>query len=508
MKKLFVILLCALFVWGIALRSVELINGNYLFGHDQGRDYLAAYSIVEHHKLTLIGSEVGSGVAGINGLFHGPGYLYLMSLAYALFHGDPIGGQLFMVLFGIATMAVAAWAGYRMMGRLGSLVLLLFVSVSPLIVSQSRFIWSVHPFTVFIVLALYFAFRIPDKPRLFAPLAVFASGMIYHSQLGVAAPLTLALVLSLPLIYRVFDWRTYCYTWCALILVYSPMIAFEARHGFIGTTSILSYLKNSPSNTGSIVDPVLLSSHMRNYLDHFINTFTFEFGWIPRNIQAIILWATLPVVGFGAVKSTSYKQKAFIGFVIFMSILTWIFYLLLRNVIWDYYLAHLRIGSIVLYSLSFISLVRAFHTSVWAKAGVAIFVIFLMSMVVGSAFRQCVSYTVDIHDLGVYEKILGKRYVLDTIYHDAQGEPFSVFVFMPSIYTYPYDYLFKTYGKLTYGFEPFHDKKGLAYLIIEPDKSQPWRHSGWLETVVDGGDTVWKKTLLNGLILEKRMYPL
>jgi hypothetical protein len=507
MKKLFVVLLFVLFIWGILLRSVELINGNYLFGHDHGRDYLAAYSIVENHKLTLIGSEVGSGVAGISGLFHGPGYFYLISLAYVLFHGDPIGGQLCMFLFGIITMTAASWVGYKMMGKLGSLTLLFFVTVSPLIVSQSRFIWSVHPFTVFIVLALYFAFRIPDNPRLFAPLAIFAAGMTHHSQLGVAVPLTLTLMLSFPLIYRISDRRTYLYSFFVLILVYFPMIAFEARHGFMGTRSILSYVKNG-GGTSSIFDSVRLSSHMINYLDNFTNTFTFEFGWIPRNIQLIMLWATLPVVGFGFLRNKVHKQRVFMFLIIFMFIFTWVFYLLLNNVIWDYYLTHLRIGVIFMYSLVFVSLVRSFHKSILEKLGIIVFIVFFVGVFVGSAFRQYISYTVDIHDLGVYEKILGKRYVIDEIYKDAQGEPFSVFVFMPSIYTYPYDYLFATYGKRKYGFEPTHEKKGLAYLIIEPDFSQPWRHNGWLETVVQGGETVWKKTLLNGLILEKRLYPL
>ena len=117
-----------------------------------------------------------------------------------------------------------------------------------------------------------------------------------------------------------------------------------------------------------------------------------------------------------------------------------------------------------------------------------------------------VSYTSDLGDTGKFEKIQGKRFVLDTIYKDANGQPFSVFVFIPSVYTWPYDYLFKTYGKQTYGYEPGRQKKGLAYLISEPDNDKPWRQNGWLETVVQGGKTIWIKTLLNGLILERRQY--
>jgi dolichyl-phosphate-mannose--protein O-mannosyl transferase len=196
-KKLFLPILIVLMVWGILLRSPEIISGNYLFGHDHGRDYLAAYNIAVNHKLTLIGAEAGSGVAGINGIFHGPGYFYLIALAYALFQGNPIGAQVFMLLFGIAALIAAAWTGYKMFGRVGSVLFLFFVAVSPLIVSQSRFIWSSHPITVFILLALYFVYKIPDNPKIYAPLSVFIAGFTYNSQLGVSVPLTVSILFSI-----------------------------------------------------------------------------------------------------------------------------------------------------------------------------------------------------------------------------------------------------------------------------------------------------------------------
>jgi hypothetical protein len=78
---------------------------------------------------------------------------------------------------------------------------------------------------------------------------------------------------------------------------------------------------------------------------------------------------------------------------------------------------------------------------------------------------------------------------------------------MAPIYTYPYDYLFKTYGKETYGYVPGSEKKGLVYLIIEPDGSKPWTYKGWLETVIVGGDIISTTTLGTGHIIQKRIFP-
>jgi hypothetical protein len=489
---IFWIFIFGIFIWGIALRVVEVVNGNYLFGLDQGRDYLAAYNIIVNHKLTLIGAEAGSGVAGINGIFHGPGYFYLISLAYVLFHGDPIGAEMFMFLFGISALILSAWVGYKMLGRLGSVLFLFFTAVSPLIVSQSRFIWSSHPITVFVILALYFVYRIPDNPKRFAPLAVFVAGFTYNSQLGVSVPLTVSILLSIPFVFRIRDWKVYLYSLFALGLAFLPMILFDIRHGFTDVRSALAYMSSGTATNGSMFDAKRLASHAFDYWNNFYNTFTFEFGWIPSHMQRIMLYVTLPFVGLGLFLVRGKKEKRFVCFLLLM-------------IVWDYYLTHTRIAYILLFAFAAVALWRARKT-LFAVIGLAVGMIFLCTVLCGSVFRQYISYTLDIHDMGVYDKIVGKRLVIDTIYYDAEGQPFSVFVFLPGVYTYPYDYLFQTYGKTRYGYEPTHDKKGLAYLIIEPDKSKPWRQNGWRETVVQGGKSVWIKTLLNGLILEKRIY--
>jgi hypothetical protein len=301
--------------------------------------------------------------------------------------------------------------------------------------------------------------------------------------------------------------NTYFLSYVALLLAFSPMALFEVRHGFMAARSAVQYVSGGAGVGVSLLDGIRLSSHAWDYWNNFVNTFTFEFGFFPLYVQKITLYATFPFVIFGLFHVSDTKQKRFIGFLLFMIILTCASYLLLNNVVWDYYLTHTRVGYIVLYVFSIVSLYRYSLKSRVSKIGLIVSIIFIAVLGSGSIFRQYISYTQDIHDFGVYDKIYGKRLVIDTLYADAAGKPFSVFVFMPSIYTWPYDYLFKTYGKMKYGYEPTHNKSGLAYIIIEPDNSQPWRQNGWLETVVQGGTTVWKKILLNGLILEKRMYP-
>src|SRR3989338_5013558 len=91
-KKLLFIVLIFISLLSLFPRAVEILNKNYVFGLDQGRDYLAVKKIVEDHKLTLIGPELGNGYSGISYVFHGPIYYYFLSIPFLLTGGDRMEG--------------------------------------------------------------------------------------------------------------------------------------------------------------------------------------------------------------------------------------------------------------------------------------------------------------------------------------------------------------------------------------------------------------------------------
>src|SRR3972149_719561 len=147
-------------VFGIMLRSVDLLSGNYLFGFDQGRDYLAVKKIVVDHKPTLIGSEIGAGAAGFRGIFQGPFHYYFLSLPCLLSGGNPDGGIILMFLYGILTIILGYLLGKELFGKLGGLLVAALISLSPPFISQSRFVWNSHGAPVFILLAFYCAYKL------------------------------------------------------------------------------------------------------------------------------------------------------------------------------------------------------------------------------------------------------------------------------------------------------------------------------------------------------------
>jgi hypothetical protein len=502
-----IIIVSLIFLWGILLRIIEVINGNYLFGFDQGRDYLAAYNIVVNHKLTLIGAEVGAGAAGLSGLFHGPGFFYLIALMMVIFKGDPYGSILLMFVFGVGTLIVTYLTTRKIFGNDVSMVSLLLVGISPLLVSQSRFLWNHHPSSFFIVLSMYFVYMIAKKPALYAPLAIFTAGLIYHFELAIAVPLMLSIFITLPLVYRVKDAKVYLFSICAAFFTFAPFIAFEARHDWMALRSLLTYVDGS-THTGNTAFLFRLQDHLLSYLHNAKNSFPVDFGLLPPDVFkvfAIILFIALCYFSW---KTKEVLIRNFFRFLLVMLITSYAMFMFLNNSIWDYYLIHAHFAYIYVCAYCLVLAFKNFRKSVIPKITIVVFCFFLISSLDSTVRWMIGNFRYDLTELGGVEKIRGKRMAIDYVYQDAKGQPFSVFVFMPPIYTYPYDYLFLTYGKNKYGYAPGNEKKGLVYLIIEKDNSKPWTYNGWLETVIKDGDIIETKTLVTGHIIQKRMFPL
>lgn len=496
------IIFILILIYGSALRGVEVFNKNYLFGFDQGRDYLAVSQIIDEHKLTLIGAEVGAGFAGINGLFHGPFYYYLLTIPYILFHGDPYGSILLMFMIAVLALFLSFFLFGKIFGNAMGLLNAFLFAISRPFEADARFLWNSHPAPVFIIIALFFAYKIPRKPKLFFGLSLFTAGFIYNFQTAIAVPLVISIFLYVLIVLRVKDVKAYVTAIGLLLLSFSPLIFFQMRHDYMAFRGLASYIREGGG--GSIINGVSVSQHVRDYWNNFKNTFASDPPVVDLEVVfQMLLVFVLGVSLFYALREKEPARRGFIFLLYIVLVVSWCFFLLLRNVIWDYYILHLHIAFIILFSYGTLKLVETFRKR---KTYAFVFfpLLYLAVMSYGSMNRFKDVWGYDFGDYGGGAKIKGKTDAIDYVYADAKGKPFNVLVFVPPIYTYPYDYLFQWYGKTKYNYVPKNEKKGLLYLIIEPDYDKPWTYKGWLETVVAGGDVIETKTLPSGLIVQKR----
>lgn len=493
-KIVFAGLLLILSYLAIFPRITEVVNHNYLFMIDQGRDYMALKKIVIDGKPTLIGSEIGSGMAGFKGIFQGPFHYYFLTIPFVLFRGDPYGGVVLMFIFGILSVIVSFLLGKKIFGFMGGWLLAILVAISPPFIAHSRFVWNPHPSAFFIVLAFFFTYLSYTKDKKFLFLAAFFSGFLYNFEIPISAPICVGLVMYSIFILRLKILDEYASLFLGFFLAFLPMILFDIRHGFQAIRGAADYLflvSHLESQTQG-----LIQNHSKEFIHNFFDTF-------PK--QTLISQFTFSIVFFVSalfffIREKKKELRQFIFFLLITAVITFLILSFLRNIVFMYYLVHLNIIYIFLFvyivTSSFIHKIRILQV-----LSVLVFLIFLIHAIpfAWNNFSQ------DLNDYGGIPKIKGKIDAIDYIYKDAKGEKFGLLVFTPPVYTYPYDYLVWWYGDRNYHYIPHQEKNGLFYLLIEPDLTKPWSYKGWLETVIKTGTVIETKELPSGFIIQKRI---
>ncbi|MDP3941479.1 MAG: glycosyltransferase family 39 protein [bacterium] len=495
-KILFLLLFILLVTLSIFPRITEVVAHNYIFGFDQGRDFLAAKSIIVDHKLTLIGSEWGAGSAGLTGLFHGPGYFYFLSLAFVLFAGDPYGGVVFMFLLGILTIILSFFIGKKLLGLFGGYIFALLVAISPPLIGQSRFFWNTYPSSPLILMVFYFTYRINmHRKRLDILLASFFSAFIYNFQTGIAIPLCIALIIYTVLLLRFRKLKDIGTLIAGFVLGFLPFFLFELRHNFQGVLGIIAYIfADKKTDVTLLFLQILLKDHLNSFIyaifDSFPNTN------LPWWVLASVIF--LPLFYFWY-KEEDRNIRFFLIYLFIIPFIAFTVFAPLRNSVYPYYLRELTF--IILFFFAYISSRAIRFRNTLVLSVVSVLFVWFLALALKNSYLVFVA---DVKDYGGGAKIKGKIDAIRFIYDDAKGKPFNLLVFTPPVYTYPYDYLLWWYGQKKYGYLPGSEKKGNVYLLIETDHEKPWTYKGWLETVIKDGKVVDTITLPSGLIVQKR----
>ena len=489
MKKFEKLIIILIFILGIALRSVEVLNKNYLFGFDNGRDYLAVQRMVNEKRPTLIGSEVGAGFAGLSGIFQGPYYYYSLILPFLIFKGDPYGGLLLMFLLGVAAMVLFYFVVRKIFGGKVALIASFLIAVSPPITSQSRFIWNHHPTTFFIPLVFLTVYLLPKHIMRIFFVANIITGIIYGFELAISVPLLITLYLYTFLVLRVRTVKVYLFGLLGAIIAHLPFFIFEARHGFMATRSLTTVITNQLTGKGTTNMPDLFTRHLADFWNNYQSTFL-----LSGKLSFILLFLMIYLMHRFLKKKKETNLENFIVFLLLLPLMTFVVFLFLNNTVWDYYLIHLHLAYIILFSYLLVN-------GSWLKGKILLALLFVLMLPgVGREINRAIN---DYSDFGGTAKIKGKIEAVDYIYKDAGGENFNLLEFTPPVYDYAYRYLFDWYGVRKYHYLPGDKKEGLYYLLIEPESSGLW-HKGWLETVIGPGNVLKEITIPSGFIIQKR----
>ena len=205
---------------------------------DEGRDVLVVKQMIVDHKFTLLGPT-----SSVGGFFLGPVYYYFMLPFLWAWRLDPTGPAVMVAVFGIATIYVVYRLGRELFGTGAGIIAALLYAVSPLVIAYSRSSWNPNVVPFFSTLLLYLLWRVVVRRRwrdMFWVGAVMGIGL----QLHYLFLFLFVLVGFWFLIYgRKREYvRFYGLGFAGLVVGLSPYLAFELRHGFVNTQTVIRFL--------------------------------------------------------------------------------------------------------------------------------------------------------------------------------------------------------------------------------------------------------------------------
>lgn len=479
MKKIEVIVLAFILVVAALLRFPLVSQGFFAYTFDQGRDLLEVSKIVDDFNLTLIGPTTG-----LQGIFYGPWWYYFLSPIFFITGGNPLAMTLVFATIGEVTVVLLYLLTKKITGIIPVALAVAAISAmsQPFITSSSQ-MWSpslVLPLMVVYVFLLTKIFKKP-KPLLFLLLGLI-SGLILDSGAAFGAALTLSTIIAGLFFRNFFSVKNYGFYFIGLLAVFSPRILFDLRNDFLITKSVAAWLL-SPT---IYQEKIPLLERATNRLDIFWLSFAQTFTQSKKIASLVPLLVLIIIALFRA----SYLAKILIfKFLFLISALLYLLFWLYPDAVWDYYLVGLPLIFLILASLVFSTFPK--HLASLKISTMIVIVLLNINPKVFAPF----SITWQ-GDGAIYRN---QTAVLDKIKVELKGD-YSLYVYTPARFDYPFDYLIDYYARLGNLDLPKEGQRRF-YLIIRDDSSHSYLSSGWYGDKVRNKNSLQMKEEFPGNII-------
>lgn len=451
MKKVSFTLFLIVFFLTFWVRIAAVANGNFPFTIDQGRDLIDIRSIAVGHKLRLIGPTTS-----INGVFLGPLWYYFNLPPFVASEGDPAAVMFWQILW----YQLAGIAVYIFLKR-DNPVLAFFASslflLMPLGFNTSRYFWNANAMPIFTAFYLLALFLVKQK-----------TNSIRAALLGLAAGLALQIEAAFGIIFFPFSFLFLLFTTrkikihlghlLAFLATLLPQVLFELRHGFSMTKIFLAEAGDGSSLLGK---KMTLGERLSDRGEIIRNLIT-QISHIHPNLLFSVFALLLVLDLYFLVKKTGPKNpREFIVINLAFLVFAFVFYLLFPKEIKSWYLLGLAVPLVFLYG-SLISLVFSIGRPVIKLAVIFLLLVSLYSTYVAQTDYLSVAGVMSANNKS---SLKNEKQMIDWVYRRAEGQGFLAYNYLPSIYDYPYQYLYWWYGAKQYGYVP----NDLAYLPNQPE---------------------------------------
>jgi len=392
------------------IRFMPILQGDFPFLFDHGRDMLEVKKIVVDHKQTLIGP-----FTGMQGVFQGPLHYYLLAIPFALSGGHPAGGVVLTALFGVLGTIASFFVGRKMGGRLMGLFAAFFFAIAPASIAFSQHFWNPHWIPFFMIFFMYFLYKAVFGNNCNWMVVGFIGGIIAQSEFAFGGMLFLAiffyaLFFNRSSLTKPVFWASFLF----YLLTFLPQVLFDIRHSFLMTKSILFFLKGGSQGLGgAVVFPQRLFIRINELQSATI------FAITPEKALGYLL--LIFVIGYLVVSFVHRNTKDFklIMFFFALPLIYFLGFLFYSHAAWSWYWIGLQVPTYLLASFVLS------QTCAKRETQSIVIVIFLVIYFFNTIPRYGAFHPLGEGATGAFRNEIR---VIDAVYKDAGNTKFNVLV--------------------------------------------------------------------------------
>lgn len=498
----FKFLFVAILAIALAIRLLPARNNNIYFTMDQGDEAVRARELWFRHQIP----STGQGTS-LPGIYHGPFWIWYISIGYFLFGGHPFGA-LFILM--VLKLAILAYLMLRLLKRSSQLVAL-SIGVSLIFFwpfyDASRYAFSPFPLVTIAILTLILLAESLDKKPLRFILTAAPVGMIIHTELASFPPFfVLCLIVGARgTIKKYWPAKNVLFFLALLSVFFIPHIITETSSNFPQLTALQRNLTSQQS--------VFFVSKEEIVTRAFVQLFQESVAPTKPLYSAGVIFAIVLFVLIKVKQTEKYNfSEQFITSTALLFLLSWVWFSASSG--WNPW------HTVYIPPILFIAILLAV-TNLPKKLAVLAFLIIISAQII--SFNKL--YKTFFKPSDDPSLLTNELAAVDWVYQESQGLGFYVYSYLPSVYDYPYQYLFWWRGTKKYGYVPCEYSTapsvpdlfipGLKYyqnpqkpcsnyrfLIVEPDDRADLQNI-WLEQVRVGTILI-EETSFGKIRVEKR----
>jgi glycosyltransferase involved in cell wall biosynthesis len=427
---------------------------NYMtFLGDEGRDMLVVRDIVlgRHFPAIGPGTSIGS-------MYLGPLYYYLITPSLWISHFSPVGPAVFVAIIGVLTGVLLWWVGRRWYGKNIALIVSLLYGLSPVVITYSRSSWNPNVMPFFALLSMYGIWNVwRQKNWNWLVITGISMAFVLNSHyLGLLLIPVILIFWLLSAKDRPF-WTSSMIAVVAFVLLMSPLVFFDARHGWTNFRSVSTFFSNRQTTVNLKVYKAV-PNLLPIYQDVTTSLIT------PENKQAGIFftWLFMIFIGLSFLKNHNPAKRDLLFVVVWLA--SGLIGLgLYKQHIYVHYYGFLYPAVFLL--LGF--LLRFLSGFSWGKFAAVVLIIWVLQMNVSKNPLLSESNN-QLERTGI---------IADFINEKSEGQPFNLALVSKTNYDASYRYL------LTLKNSPYrtiHEKvTDQLFVICENTDCQPINHPLW-----------------------------